>query len=92
MSDTPTCFFLNPSFQSAYNNRHRSRRVIVTYVSEQSIPHARPPTLATFCGPFFFFSGAEADFFPAFLDGAYNAVFSEIFEEFLSTLTIVVVG
>jgi hypothetical protein len=38
--------------------------------------------LATFCGPPFFFSGAAADFFPAFLEGAYSDTFSEFSEYF----------
>jgi len=42
-----------------------------------------PPTFAT---------GVAADFFPAFLDGAYRAEFSEFSEEILSTLTIAVVA
>jgi len=77
MSDTPTCFFLNPSFQSAYNHQDSN-------VSSRSI-HQRTLDLAfaTFCGPPFFFSGAAADFFPAFLDGAYRAAFSKFSEDYV---------
>lgn len=64
MSDTPTCFFLKPSFQSAYPSRTHLRYMEGHNMTLRTFATLPAPPLAGF------FLGAAAAFFPAFLDGA----------------------
>jgi hypothetical protein len=61
MSETPTCFFLNPSFQSAYVPT-------ASYARTWAIEQLR--TFATLEAPAFL--GAGVTFFPAFLEIAWT--------------------
>lgn len=62
ISETPTCFFLNPSFQSAYWKMNASKSG--NFVN---------CTLATFPPPLDFFA-VEVTFVPAFFDFAWQGV------------------
>ena len=70
MSDTPTCFFLKPSFQSAYiaqSSQHDG--VPLGYIQRR--------TLATLFAPPFLGVAAAPPFLPAFLEGAWISPVSE---------------
>ena len=65
MSDTPTCFFLKPSFQSACKHSRVERAGNDTH-------GLRVRTLATLPAAALFLGVAAAPFLPAFLDGAWE--------------------
>jgi hypothetical protein len=67
MSETPTCFFLNPSFQSAYIGASLLQQLCV-----ESVDLCTFATLVLRPAPPAFFAGAT--FLPAFLDGACYAL------------------